>query len=69
VNFDPTALKLAIAFAGSDHILAGSDYPHQIGSLRSMLSSIDALDVGNEVKAAIRGDNAVRLLGQSGAGV
>ncbi|HUJ13327.1 MAG TPA: amidohydrolase family protein, partial [Thermoanaerobaculia bacterium] len=31
VNFDPRALQLAIDFAGADHILAGSDYPHQIG--------------------------------------
>ena len=33
VNFDPAALRLAIGFAGVDHIFAGSDYPHQIGSL------------------------------------
>ena len=33
VNFDPTAMRLAIDFAGADHILAGSDYPHQIGSI------------------------------------
>src|SRR5438552_757288 len=38
VNFDPAALRLAIAFAGADHILAGSDYPHQIGSLEKMLA-------------------------------
>ena len=63
VNFDPDALKLAIAFAGADHIVAGSDYPHQIGSLASMLRSIEGLDVGNEAKAAIRGGNAARLLG------
>jgi aminocarboxymuconate-semialdehyde decarboxylase len=63
VNFDPNALKLAIAFAGADHILAGSDYPHQIGSIARMLSSIDALDVGEETRAAIRGGNAARLLG------
>jgi aminocarboxymuconate-semialdehyde decarboxylase len=63
VNFDPAALKLAIAFAGADHLLAGSDYPHQIGSIPSMLRSIDSLDVGDDVKAAIRGGNAARLLG------
>ncbi|MGH9674597.1 MAG: amidohydrolase family protein [Bryobacteraceae bacterium] len=38
VNFDPAALRLAIGFAGIDHILAGSDFPHQIGSLRKMLA-------------------------------
>ena len=33
VNFDPNALELAIRFAGTTQILAGSDYPHQIGSI------------------------------------
>jgi aminocarboxymuconate-semialdehyde decarboxylase len=62
VNFDPRALQLAIDFAGMDHILAGSDYPHQIGSLASMLTSINHLDVAAENKAAILGGNALRLL-------
>jgi aminocarboxymuconate-semialdehyde decarboxylase len=63
VNFDPQALTLAIAFAGADHIMAGSDYPHQIGSLTSMLQSIRALDLDDETKEAILGGNAARLLG------
>src|SRR5437764_12568302 len=40
VNFDPRALELAISFAGGDHILAGSDYPHQIGSIPKMLKTL-----------------------------
>ena len=63
VNFDTHALRLALEFAGADRLLAGSDYPHQIGSIPSMLRSLDALEVGEEVKAAIRGGNAARLLG------
>jgi aminocarboxymuconate-semialdehyde decarboxylase len=63
VNFDPRALQLAIHFAGVDHILAGSDYPHQIGSLKSMLTSINQLDVSAEDRDAILGGNALRLLG------
>jgi aminocarboxymuconate-semialdehyde decarboxylase len=62
VNFDPRALELAIAFAGTDHMLAGSDYPHQIGSLGSMLDSIMNLRVSEDERAAILGDNAARLL-------
>jgi aminocarboxymuconate-semialdehyde decarboxylase len=63
VNFDPAAIKLAIHFAGIDHILAGSDYPHQIGSLPKMLSSIDALGLSAEDKAKVLGGNAAKLLG------
>jgi aminocarboxymuconate-semialdehyde decarboxylase len=62
VNFDPRAIELAIAFAGVDHILAGSDYPHQIGSLPRMLETIRSLDVSDQDRAAIFGGNAARLL-------
>jgi aminocarboxymuconate-semialdehyde decarboxylase len=63
VNFNPRALELAISFAGIDHILAGSDYPHQIGSIPKMLESINALAISDQDKAAIFGGNAGRLLG------
>jgi aminocarboxymuconate-semialdehyde decarboxylase len=63
VNFDPHAIELAISFAGPDQILAGSDYPHQIGSIPKMLSSIDALRADEDVKRRILGGNAARLLG------
>jgi len=62
VNFDPHALKLAMAVAGVDHILAGSDYPHQIGSIPKMLETIRQLDVSETDKAAILSGNAARLL-------
>ena len=63
VNFNPQAIQLAIAFAGVDRILAGSDYPHQIGSIPKMLSSLQALDISSADRAAILGGNAARLLG------
>jgi aminocarboxymuconate-semialdehyde decarboxylase len=62
VNFDPRALRLAVDFAGADHLLAGSDLPHQIGSLRRMLDSIAALDVPEDAREGILGRNAARLL-------
>jgi len=63
VNFNPRAIELAISFAGANHILAGSDYPHQIGSIPRMFESIRALNCSEADKAAIFGGNAARLLG------
>jgi aminocarboxymuconate-semialdehyde decarboxylase len=62
VNFDVHALELAIAFAGADHILAGSDYPHQIGSISSMLDAIRKLPISDRDRAGILGLNAAKLL-------
>ena len=62
VNFNPRAIELAISFAGVSHILAGSDYPHQIGSIPKMFESINALNISAADKAAILGGNAARLL-------
>jgi aminocarboxymuconate-semialdehyde decarboxylase len=63
VNFNPAAVRLALDFAGEDRILAGSDYPHQIGSIPLMLQTIERLDASGEVKEKIRWRNAASLLG------
>jgi len=55
VNFDPKAIQLAIDFAGIDHIVAGSDYPHQIGSIPKMIATVGA-------NAGIYAANARKLL-------
>ena len=65
VNFNPDAVKFAISFAGVDHILAGSDYPHQIGSIPLMLETIAKLDLDQASREKILGENAAKLLGLS----
>jgi aminocarboxymuconate-semialdehyde decarboxylase len=62
VNFNPSAVRLALDFAGPDRILAGSDYPHQIGSIPLMLETIRSLDVTDDIKERILGGNAAVLL-------
>ncbi len=63
VNFDPRALELAVSFAGASQVLAGSDYPHQIGSIPKMLESLKAMRVTEEERKMILGGNAAKLLG------
>ena len=63
VNFDRNALRLAIEFAGSEHVLAGSDYPHAIGSIKGMLDSLGGLAITEEDKGNMLGGNAARLYG------
>ncbi|HYU79654.1 MAG TPA: amidohydrolase family protein [Vicinamibacterales bacterium] len=67
VNFDPIALRLAVDFAGAAQILAGSDYPHQIGSIPQMKTSLSALRVSETERKLILGDNAARLYGITSA--
>ena len=62
VNFTQGALRLALDFAGEDRVLAGSDYPHQIGSIPLMLETIRTFDAPDRVKSKILGENAKRLL-------
>ena len=66
VNFSQGPLKLAIEFAGTDRILAGSDYPHMIGSIPLMLEAIGTLPITDEEKAGILGGNATQLLRRPG---
>ncbi len=63
VNFDLKALRFAVDFAGADHLVAGSDYPHLIGSMERMVASIQELSITPGEKAAILSGNATRLLG------
>ena len=63
VNFDVNNIELAIKFAGVDHILAGSDYLHQIGSIPKMLDAISRLPVSPAEREGIYGRNATNLLG------
>ena len=63
VNFDPACLRLALEFAGEDRIIAGSDYPHMIGSLDKMVRAIDDMPLSDDARKKVRGGNAARILG------
>jgi aminocarboxymuconate-semialdehyde decarboxylase len=61
VVFRQEALDLAVAVAGPDNVLYGSDYPHNIGDMTGCLARVDALPVG--VRDRVRGENARRIFG------
>jgi aminocarboxymuconate-semialdehyde decarboxylase len=61
VNFDPRAIRFAVDFAGAGHVLAGSDYPHMIGSMAQMRAAIDAVGLSAEEKTQVLGTNAASL--------
>ncbi|HVT38300.1 MAG TPA: amidohydrolase family protein [Gemmatimonadaceae bacterium] len=61
VNFDKDALELAVQFAGAGRILAGSDYPHAIGSIPAMKSCLARLTVSEVERENILAGNAARL--------
>jgi aminocarboxymuconate-semialdehyde decarboxylase len=63
VNFNASAVRLALDFAGPDRMLAGSDYPHQIGSIPLMLDTLQKLAVDEVTRRKILGENAAKLLG------
>ena len=62
VNFDPKALRLAVDFAGASQVLAGSDYPHRIGSIALMKEVVEGAGLPGEERGAILGGNAEGLL-------
>ena len=65
VNFDPRALRFAADFAGASQLLAGSDYPHQIGSIPLMTESIVSAGFSRTEQAQLLGGNAQRVYGLS----
>ena len=62
VAFEPRALQFALEFAGPEHVLLGSDYPHQIGDMGKAVRVIENLPISAEVREKVIGANAVNLL-------
>jgi aminocarboxymuconate-semialdehyde decarboxylase len=59
VVYSPGALDLCVDVGGSDNVLYGSDYPHNIGDMVGCLARVNALAPG--VAAKIRDGNAKRI--------
>jgi len=63
ITHNPDALRYLIAFAGSDHILLGSDYPYDMGDSNPVqtVSKLSGIKAGARRK--ILRENAIKLFG------
>lgn len=61
LTHDDALLRALIDYAGSDHVLLGSDYPFDMGDARQA-DTVRALGLAPDAEAAILGGNAERLL-------
>ena len=59
VVYRQEALALCISVGGADHVMYGSDYPHNIGDMKGCLARVDALPADQREK--VRGQNAQRI--------
>ena len=61
VCYDLDVLQLAYKLAGPEHLLYGSDYPHNIGDMKGCAERVEALPIGEDEKELIRSGNAKKL--------
>jgi len=62
ICYDSDVFMSAYAFSGPEKIMLGSDFPHQITDLEKAVERILQLNIGDEEKRRILGDNAAKLL-------
>jgi aminocarboxymuconate-semialdehyde decarboxylase len=61
VTFTQEALEMCIKVGGVEHVMYGSDYPHNIGDMKGCLARVDALSTRR--RRLVRGVNARRIFG------
>ena len=59
VTYRQESLNMCVEVGGSDKVLYGSDYPHNIGDMKGCLSRVNALP--DKQAAAVRSENAKRI--------
>ncbi len=63
ITHNPDALRYLIAFAGSDHVLMGSDYPYDMGDDQPARTVSSLSGIKEEDRRKILMENAIRLFG------
>jgi aminocarboxymuconate-semialdehyde decarboxylase len=59
VTYQQEALELCVQVGGTDKVMYGSDYPHDIGDMAGCLARVDALK--GRTRTAVRSGNATRI--------
>ena len=59
IAYTQDALELCLNVAGSDRILYGSDYPHNVGDMKGCLSRVEALPTA--AQKLVKSENARNL--------
>jgi predicted TIM-barrel fold metal-dependent hydrolase len=62
VCYDHDVLTSSYAYVGGDKMVLGTDYPHQITDIENAVNRIKALNISEDEKRAILGENAIKLL-------
>ena len=62
VLFDPHAIRFAAEGFGTDRLLLGSDYPHQVGDLPGAQGAVEKAGFDAATTRAIFAENALRML-------
>jgi aminocarboxymuconate-semialdehyde decarboxylase len=63
ITHHPDALRYLIAFAGSDHVLLGSDYPYDMGDPDPVRTVSELSGIEERDRRKIMRDNAISLFG------
>lgn len=62
ICYDQNILMSSYAYSGADKIMMGSDFPHETGDLEKAVERIKRLNINDEEKRKMLGENAVKLL-------
>lgn len=60
--YDGDVLLSTLAFLGVNRILLGTDFPHQISDMENAVKRVEKLEITEEEKQKILGDNCSQLL-------
>ena len=67
ITHNPDALRYLISFAGSDHVLLGSDYPYDMGDLDPVQTVSQLPGIRAKDRQKILRENAIALFGLKGS--